>query len=131
MKRPFSLAGLFIARPVSALLLAVAVMLAGAVAYRDLPTAPLPEVDFPSIVIEASLPGANPRTMAAAVAAPLERALGSIAGVTELVDRPAVDCYGAPLPPKHPAYDRGIRASTEADEATTAEATEEAANHDD
>ena len=59
-------------------------MLAGAVAYRDLPTAPLPEVDFPSIVIEASLPGANPRTMAAAVAAPLERALGSIAGVTEL-----------------------------------------------
>ena len=84
MKRPFSLAGLFIARPVSALLLAVAVMLAGAVAYRDLPTAPLPEVDFPSIVIEASLPGANPRTMAAAVAAPLERALGSIAGVTEL-----------------------------------------------
>lgn len=84
MKRPFSLAGLFIARPVSALLLALAVMLAGAVAYRDLPTAPLPEVDFPSIVIEASLPGANPRTMAAAVAAPLERALGSIAGVTEL-----------------------------------------------
>lgn len=54
-----------------------------------------------------------------------------IAGVTELVDRPAVDCYGAPLPPKHPAYDRVIRASIEADEATTAEATEEAANHDD
>ena len=71
----------FIARPVAAALLAIAMMLTGALAWRLLPTAPLPEVDFPAISVEASLPGANPRTMAAAVAVPLQRALGSIAGL--------------------------------------------------
>ncbi|BAV63608.1 efflux RND transporter permease subunit [Sphingobium cloacae] len=75
------IARFFIARPVAAALLAVAMMLTGLLAWRLLPTAPLPEVDFPAIAVEASLPGANPRTMAAAVAVPLQRSLGSIAGV--------------------------------------------------
>jgi multidrug efflux pump len=63
-------------------LIAVAIVLAGALAYGLLPVAPLPQVDFPTISVSASLPGASPETMAANVAAPLERALGSIAGVT-------------------------------------------------
>ncbi|MGE4322510.1 MAG: efflux RND transporter permease subunit [Sphingobium sp.] len=71
----------FLARPVASMLLAVAMMLAGLIGWRQLPTAPLPEVDFPAIEVTASLPGANPRTMAAAVAVPLQRALGSIAGI--------------------------------------------------
>jgi multidrug efflux pump len=84
VKRPFNPAETFLRRPVAALLLALALVLAGAGAYQVLPTAPLPEVDVPVIVVEASLPGANPRTMAAAVATPLERAMGSIAGITAL-----------------------------------------------
>src|SRR5687768_9739479 len=72
----------FVRRPVASSLIAVAVVLAGALAYRLLPVAPLPQVDFPTIRVSASLPGASPETMAANVAAPLERALGSIAGVT-------------------------------------------------
>ncbi|MFC3712291.1 efflux RND transporter permease subunit [Sphingoaurantiacus capsulatus] len=75
------IARFFIARPVASILLAVAMMLMGLLTYRLLPTAPLPEVDMPAISVEASLPGGNPRTMAAAVAVPLQRALGSIAGV--------------------------------------------------
>lgn len=75
------IARFFIARPVASALLAVALMMTGLLAWRLLPTAPLPEVDFPAISVEASLPGANPRTMAAAVAVPLQRALGSIAGI--------------------------------------------------
>ena len=59
-------------------------MLVGAIAYRLLPVAPLPEVDFPTISVSASLPGASPETMATNVSAPLERALGSIAGVTRI-----------------------------------------------
>ena len=65
-------------------MLAVGVVLLGLMAYRLLPVAPLPEVDFPTIVVSASLPGASPETMAASVATPLERALGSIAGVTSI-----------------------------------------------
>ncbi|WOK36801.1 efflux RND transporter permease subunit [Sphingomonas sp. C3-2] len=75
------IARFFIMRPVASALLALAMMLTGLLAWRMLPTAPLPEVDFPAIAVEASLPGANPRTMAAAVAVPLQRALGSIAGI--------------------------------------------------
>jgi multidrug efflux pump len=84
VKRPFNPAETFLRRPVAALLLAIALVLAGAGAYQVLPTAPLPEVDVPVIVVEASLPGANPRTMAAAVATPMERAMGSISGITAL-----------------------------------------------
>ena len=65
-------------------LLTIAVVLAGGMAFCTLPVAPLPQVDFPTIAVSASLPGASPETMAATVATPLERALGRIAGVTEM-----------------------------------------------
>ncbi len=74
----------FVRRPVATTLLTLAVVLAGLAALRMLPVAPLPQVDYPTISISASLPGANPETMAATVATPLERALGKIAGVTEM-----------------------------------------------
>jgi multidrug efflux pump len=74
----------FIRRPVATTLLTAAVALAGAVAFRFLPVAPLPQIDFPTISIGASLPGASPEIMASAVAAPLERQLGHIAGVNEM-----------------------------------------------
>ena len=76
-----ALARFFIRRPVASAMLAVAVLLAGLLAWRLLPVAPLPAVDFPEIEVRANLPGASPESMAATVAAPLERALGSIAGV--------------------------------------------------
>src|SRR5438067_9662256 len=74
----------FIDRPVATTLLTLGVALAGAIAFRLLPVSPLPQVDFPTISVQASLPGASPETMAATVATPLERALGRIAGVTEM-----------------------------------------------
>ncbi|ARP91952.1 multidrug transporter subunit MdtC [Bordetella genomosp. 9] len=74
----------FIVRPVATTLLSLAVVLAGALAFVLLPVAPLPQVDIPTISVTASLPGASPETMASSVATPLERALGSIAGVTEM-----------------------------------------------
>jgi multidrug efflux pump len=74
----------FIVRPVATILLSLAVVLAGALAFILLPVAPLPQVDIPTISVSASLPGASPETMASSVATPLERALGSIAGVTEM-----------------------------------------------
>jgi len=74
----------FIARPIATTLLTIGVLLAGAVAFRVLPVAPLPQVDFPTINVQASLPGASPETMASTVATPLERALGRIAGITEM-----------------------------------------------
>ncbi|HML16470.1 MAG TPA: efflux RND transporter permease subunit, partial [Bryobacteraceae bacterium] len=76
--------GAFIRRPVATTLLAVAVGLAGAVAYPFLPVAPLPQVDFPAISVAAALPGASPETMASSVATPLERQFGRIAGVNEM-----------------------------------------------
>ncbi|MDR3390879.1 MAG: efflux RND transporter permease subunit [Sulfuriferula sp.] len=75
---------LFIQRPVATTLLAIGVALAGLVGFRLLPVAPLPQVDFPTISVEASMPGASPETMAATIATPLERSLGSIAGITEM-----------------------------------------------
>ena len=74
----------FINRPVATTLLTIAVVLAGAMAFRTLPVSPLPQVDFPTIAVSASMPGASPETMAATVATPLERALGRIAGITEM-----------------------------------------------
>ena len=74
----------FIRRPVATSLLTLAIVLAGAVAYLQLPVSPLPQVDFPTISVFASLPGASPEIMAAAVATPLERQLGHIAGVNEM-----------------------------------------------
>ncbi len=79
-----NLTDIFIARPVATILATLAVALAGALAYFQLPVASLPQVDFPTISVSASLPGANPETMASTVATPLERTLGRIAGVTEI-----------------------------------------------
>ncbi len=78
------LSALFIKRPVAATLVAFALLFAGAVAYPFLPVASLPSVEIPTIVVAASRPGADPQTIAASVAAPLERTLGSIPGVTEM-----------------------------------------------
>lgn len=75
---------LFIHRPVATILLTLAIALAGMLGFRLLPVAPLPQLDFPVIMISASLPGASPETMAASVATPLERSLGRIAGVSEM-----------------------------------------------
>ena len=74
----------FIRRPVATTLLTIGLALAGALSFNLLPVSPLPQVDFPTISVTASLPGASPETMAATVATPLERALGKIAGVTEI-----------------------------------------------
>jgi multidrug efflux pump subunit AcrB len=79
-----NLSELFIRRPVATSLLSVGVLLAGALAYRMLPVASLPQVEFPVIQVQASLPGASPETMASSVATPLERQFARIAGVTEM-----------------------------------------------
>ena len=73
-----------IERPVATSLLTIALLLAGALAFFNLPISPLPEIDFPVISVNASLPGASPETMASAVATPLERQFGRIAGVNEM-----------------------------------------------
>jgi multidrug efflux pump len=80
----------FIERPIGTTLLAIGLMLLGIIAYRFLPVASLPSVEFPTIRVSASLPGADPETMAARVAAPLERRLGEIAGVTEITSTNAL-----------------------------------------
>ena len=74
----------FIRRPVATTLLSLAVALAGAVGFRLLPVSPLPEVDYPTIQVSATLPGASPETMASSVAAPLERQFGRISGVSQM-----------------------------------------------
>ncbi|MFK3820137.1 efflux RND transporter permease subunit [Pseudomonas sp. NPDC089407] len=79
-----NLSGPFIRRPVATMLLSLAIMLLGGVSFKLLPVAPLPEMDFPVIVVSANLSGASPEVMASTVATPLERKLGSIAGVTTL-----------------------------------------------
>ena len=66
----------FVARPVATTLLAIGLVLAGAVAFTQLPVSPLPQVDYPTISVQAQLPGASPDTMASTVATPLERSLG-------------------------------------------------------
>jgi multidrug efflux pump len=80
----------FIARPVATTLLAIGIALAGLFAFTKLPVAPLPQVDFPTISVQASLPGASPETVATSVASPLERHLGSIADVTEMTSQSSV-----------------------------------------
>src|SRR5437899_10281887 len=74
----------FIKRSVATSLLSAALLLTGAVAYRFLPVAPLPQVEFPTIQVSAALPGASPETMASTVATPLERQFARIAGVDEM-----------------------------------------------
>ena len=80
----------FIRRPVATTLLMAAILLAGALGYTRLSVAPLPQVDFPTIVVNATLPGASPETMASSVATPLERHLGQIADVSEMTSSSAV-----------------------------------------
>ncbi|HEY7648928.1 MAG TPA: efflux RND transporter permease subunit, partial [Methylomirabilota bacterium] len=79
-----SLSTPFVRRPVGTTLMTIALVIAGAISFRLLPVAPLPQVDFPTISVVAGLPGASPETMASAVATPLERQFGRIAGVTEM-----------------------------------------------
>src|ERR1700691_5315064 len=74
----------FIRRPIGTSLLTAAILLAGGVSYHFLPVAPLPQVEFPTISVQAALPGASPETLASAVATPLERQFGRIAGVTQM-----------------------------------------------
>jgi len=81
---------IFIERPIGTALLAVGLFLAGAVAYMFLPVASMPTIDFPTIRVMASRPGADPATMAASVASPLERRLGEISGVTEMTSTNAL-----------------------------------------
>ncbi|MGB4074479.1 efflux RND transporter permease subunit [Pseudomonas sp.] len=77
----------FIRRPVATLLLSLAILLLGGVSFALLPVAPLPEMDFPTITVQASLPGASPQIMASSVATPLERSLGTIAGISQMNSR--------------------------------------------
>jgi multidrug efflux pump len=79
-----SLSSPFIQRPVATALLTAAIALAGVVAFKLLPVSPLPQIDFPTISVQANLPGASPEVMASSVATPLEKQLGHIAGVTEM-----------------------------------------------
>jgi len=79
-----NVSGWFIHRPVGTTLLSIAVTLAGAICYFLLPVSSLPQVEYPSVSVSAALPGASPETMASAVAAPLERQFGLIAGITEM-----------------------------------------------
>ena len=82
-----SISAPFIHRPVATTLITLGIALAGLLGFQLLPIAPLPQVDFPTISVSASLPGASPDTMAATVSTPLERALGTIAGVNEITSR--------------------------------------------
>src|SRR6201984_2929479 len=79
--------GIFISRPVATTLLTIGIAFAGALVFLRLSVAPLPQVDFPTVMIQASMSGASPDVMAATVAAPLERHLGFIADVTEMTSR--------------------------------------------
>ena len=85
-----SLSTPFIRRPVATALLTVALALAGAVAFKQLPVSALPQVDFPTVSVGASLPGASPEIMASSVATPLERQFGRIAGVTEMTSSSSI-----------------------------------------
>jgi multidrug efflux pump len=85
-----NLSALFISRPVATTLLTIAIALAGSLAFINLPVSSLPQVDFPTISVQAQLPGASAETMSSSVATPLERALGRIAGITEMTSSSSV-----------------------------------------
>jgi len=87
----------FIRRPVATSLVTIAILLSGAIAFRFLPVAPLPQVDMPTIGVGASLPGASPETMASAVATPLERQFGRISGVTQMTSSSTLGSTGISL----------------------------------
>src|SRR6516164_6237270 len=79
-----SLSTPFIKRPVATSLLMVAILFGGVISYPALPIAPLPQIDYPTILVSASLPGASPETVTSSVATPLERQFGQISGVTQM-----------------------------------------------
>jgi multidrug efflux pump len=85
-----SLSAPFIARPVATTLLTAGITLAGLMGFVALPVSPLPKVEFPTIQVQASLPGASPETVATSVTTPLERRLGAIAGVSEITSTSTV-----------------------------------------
>src|SRR3990170_3713049 len=78
------MSGLFIRRPVMTTLVMLAILVFGLAAYRRLPVSDLPNVDFPTVLVTASLPGASPETMASAVATPLEKQFSTIAGIDNM-----------------------------------------------
>src|SRR5262247_1730485 len=92
-----SIAEPFIRRPIATTLLTIALALSGVLAFDLLPVAPLPQVDFPTIQVQAALPGASPETMATSVAAPLERQFGHIAGLTEMTSTSYLGSTGIAL----------------------------------
>jgi len=92
-----SISAPFIKRPIGTSLLTLALLLSGALAFNFLPVAPLPQVDFPVISVGASLPGASPETMASAVATPLERQFGRIAGVNQMTSTSQLGSTGITL----------------------------------
>ena len=79
-----NLSALFIKRPVTTTLIQLAIVIFGIVGYRALPVSDLPTVDFPTIQVNANLPGANPETMAAAIATPLEKQFSTIGGISSI-----------------------------------------------
>jgi multidrug efflux pump len=87
----------FIRRPVATSLLSIAILLAGGVAFYLLPVAALPRVDFPTLYVRASLPGASPETVASSLATPLERQFGRIAGVTQMTSTSQLGAVGITL----------------------------------
>ncbi len=103
-----SFSEIFIRRPIATSLLAAAILLAGIAAYFRLAVAPLPRVDFPTISVSAALPGASPETMASAVATPLERRFGRIAGVTEIT---SVSSVGSTTLTMQFSLDRDVEAA--------------------
>src|SRR5579864_7763803 len=92
-----SISAPFIRRPVGTSLLAAALLLSGILAFNFLPVAPLPRVDYPVISVGAGLPGASPETMASAVATPLERQFGRIAGVNQMTSVSSMGSTGITL----------------------------------
>ena len=79
-----NLSSLFIRKPIATILLALGLSFAGILAFNLLPVAPLPQIDFPTITVQASLPGGSPEVMATSVATPLERQIGRIAGISQI-----------------------------------------------
>ena len=96
-RTPMNISEPFIHRPVATTLLTVAIAMAGGVAYSLLPVSPLPQVDFPTINVQATLPGASPETMASSVATPLERQFGRIAAITEMTSTSTLGGTGITL----------------------------------
>src|ERR1700730_9342182 len=92
-----SITDIFIRRPVMTTLVMLAIVLFGVMGYRTLPVSDLPNVDFPTIQVQASLPGASPETMASSVATPLERQFGRIAAVTEMTSTSTLGGTGITL----------------------------------